>query len=368
MKGSVLLLTAALQFLLISFVHITIWFMRRKLDGRKHVLLIGSSLEDGILLADKLEKHSQGSYEVNGYLNVRDTERISEAMKEADIILLSSHVQGKERSLLIGDALRQGKEVLTVPDYGDVYLQGVDYQQIHDMWVLSIQPPSGNSVRKISKRVLDLVSASLLLICASPVMVLCSVLIGLTSPGPILYKQERTGLGGQTYQLYKFRSMIHNAESGTGPVLAIADDPRITRFGRFMRATRIDELPQLFNVLSGEMSMVGPRPEREHFIQKFVEQIPEYEYRLVVKPGITGYAQVMANYTTSVEDKLRYDCWYIQNQSLLVDIKILLQTVLVVLRKEQAIGVRKKDQGYEKKILKRLNLHNELAATSEEQK
>mgnify|MGYP002613633182 FL=1 len=158
----------------------------------------------------------------------------------------------------------------------------------------------------------------------------------------MLYSQERVGLYGKTFFVHKFCSMKQDAEAKCGPVLAAEGDPRITKFGRFMRATRLDELPQLFNVLKGEMSIVGPRPERPFFVKQFIAQKPEYDYRHNVKPGITGLAQIAGKYNTSAYDKLIYDLLYIQDVSVKTDLMIMLQTFKVLLTKSSTEGVQGK--------------------------
>ncbi|MFP3359114.1 sugar transferase, partial [Planococcus sp. SIMBA_143] len=167
---------------------------------------------------------------------------------------------------------------------------------------------------------------------------------------PALYKQERLGENENPYHIYKFRSMVEEAERLTGPALAIDNDPRITKVGRWIRSTRMDELPQLFNIIKGDMSLVGPRPERAFFINQFRADIPNYSYRMSVKPGLTGLAQTLSNYTTSVEDKLRYDVFYIKNYSLSLDLKILIQTLSVMLQRNQAEGIKNLDKDLEDKL------------------
>jgi lipopolysaccharide/colanic/teichoic acid biosynthesis glycosyltransferase len=171
----------------------------------------------------------------------------------------------------------------------------------------------------------------------APVMLIVGLLIKLTSPGPVLYHQQRVGKGGKTFTIHKFRSMRADAESKTGAVWAKSNDSRVTRFGRFMRRTRLDELPQLWNVLVGEMSLVGPRPERPEFVAKLTEQIPFYGLRHGVRPGLTGWAQVRYTYGASVEDaleKLQYDLFYIKHLRISFDLLILFWTMkTVVLRR-----------------------------------
>jgi len=169
-------------------------------------------------------------------------------------------------------------------------------------------------------------------------MLLLALMIRLDSPGPILYRQERVGLGGKPFTLLKFRSMRANAEA-LGPTWAEQRDPRVTRIGSFMRRTRMDELPQLINILRGEMSFIGPRPERPHFVEQLADAIPFYRERARVKPGLTGWAQVNYPYGASVEDakaKLSYDMYYVKNRSPLLDILILFSTVRVILFQEGA--------------------------------
>jgi len=237
------------------------------------------------------------------------------------------------------NAGRRNMEVVIVPDFYELYLADAEPQQIGDLLVYSLMPPQLTLPERVFKRLLDLAVSSLLLLMASPVMLVMFVLIPLTSRGKALYVQERIGLQEKPFPLYKFRSMVDGAETGTGPVLAGRNDTRVTRLGQWIRATRIDELPQLFNVLLGQMSLVGPRPERAFFINRFKEELPHYTYRLMVKPGLTGYAQVMAGYATTPSDKLRYDLMYIKRYSLLLDLKILFQTIRVVVQREQAKGV-----------------------------
>jgi len=184
------------------------------------------------------------------------------------------------------------------------------------------------------KRLVDIVIAAVGILLSWPIMVATAILIRLDSPGPILFRQERVGAHGRPFTVMKFRSMREDAEKHTGPVWATQDDPRITRIGNFLRKTRIDEIPQLFNVLAGSMSMVGPRPERPSFVEELGEKIPYFNQRHIVKPGITGWAQICYSYGNTLEDalqKLQYDLFYIKYQSTIFDLSILFNTVRTVL-------------------------------------
>jgi sugar transferase (PEP-CTERM system associated) len=201
-------------------------------------------------------------------------------------------------------------------------------------WLIFSEGFKSTPLRTVLKRLADLFLAVLLLLFAIPLVLLTAVAVRLESAGPILYRQDRMGSGGRAFQVLKFRSMKHGAEKKSGPTWATRNDPRVTRVGRIIRKLRIDELPQLFNVLRGEMSFVGPRPEREHFVRQLEQTIPYYGLRMVVRPGITGWAQVQHGYAGSADDsleKLKYDLYYIKNNNLLFDAWICFKTIWVVL-------------------------------------
>ena len=184
------------------------------------------------------------------------------------------------------------------------------------------------------KRFMDLVLSVLLFVTGLPFYIIFGLLIKLDSKGPVLFKQIRAGLQNSSFLLYKFRSMGFHAEADTGPIWTAQNDPRITKVGQFLRRFRFDEFPQLLNVLKGEMSLVGPRPERPFFVEKLKQEYPFYMRRLKVRPGITGWAQIKHPYDEQLEDvreKLRYDFYYIENVSLWLDLKIIIRTVRVML-------------------------------------
>jgi lipopolysaccharide/colanic/teichoic acid biosynthesis glycosyltransferase len=181
------------------------------------------------------------------------------------------------------------------------------------------------------KRVLDVAFSALMLLALSPVLILVSLGILLSMGWPVVFTQSRVGKDLSEFSVIKFRTMVKDAERVSGPVLAEEDDPRITAFGRFMRHYRLDELPQLINIIAGDMSFVGPRPERLFFVERFLKEIPGYRERFKVKPGATGLAQVSGSYATTPERKLKYDLIYMYHQNLLMDVQILAETVRVVL-------------------------------------
>ncbi|MBX7246246.1 MAG: exopolysaccharide biosynthesis polyprenyl glycosylphosphotransferase [Candidatus Sumerlaeaceae bacterium] len=179
----------------------------------------------------------------------------------------------------------------------------------------------------VFKRLLDVIVSLLVLILLSPILLLIALLVKVTSPGPVLYKQKRVGLDGRRFNIFKFRSMRLDAERDTGPVWASEDDERATAFGRFLRRNNLDELPQFLNVLRGDMSLVGPRPERPEFVKQFREEVPRYMGRHRVKSGMTGWAQINGlRGNTSIDERIKYDLYYIENWSFWLDLKIMLLT------------------------------------------
>ncbi|MFQ5823197.1 MAG: undecaprenyl-phosphate glucose phosphotransferase [bacterium] len=220
-----------------------------------------------------------------------------------------------------------------VPDLYDIVMGQARTNQIYGFPFIDIMPQFMPEWERKIKRLMDIVISSAIIIIISPLWLLIALAIKLDSKGPVLYKQQRVGKDGKEFTIYKFRSMIHKAESETGPRWAERKDPRITRVGRIIRRARLDEVPQFFNVLKGEMSLIGPRPERPYFVEKFKNQIPFYTRRLKVQPGITGWAQIKGEYDTSIENvktKLQYDLFYLENMSLRMDLKILLNTIYVM--------------------------------------
>lgn len=220
------------------------------------------------------------------------------------------------------------------PDYYDIIIGQARVNQLYGSPLIEILPELMPTWEKVIKRAADLFFSLFILLLFLPFGLLTALFIKLDSRGPVFYNQRRVGKNGKIYTMMKFRSMRQNAEKMTGPVWATWDDPRVTRFGRFMRRMRLDEFPQLINVIKGDMSWVGPRPERPHFVERFKADIPLYARRLHIRPGITGWAQIKGNYDQSIEDvkqKLNFDLFYLENMSLSLDLKIMLNTLYVML-------------------------------------
>ncbi len=263
--------------------------------------------------------------QLNDIINKYNAKEIIIALEKEDhdvLVDVISKTEGKNLNLKI------------VPDLYEILSGQARTSQIYGMPLIDIMPELMPEWEKKLKRLMDIFISFLILIVSSPVILLASIAIKIDSEGPIFFKQERLGQNGKLFNVHKFRSMIKDAEKYSGPVWSQKDDPRVTRMGKIIRRFRIDEIPQMYNVLKGEMSLVGPRPERAFFVEKLSQEIPYYKRRLKVRPGVTGWAQIKHKYDETIEDvkiKLRYDLFYIENMSIRMDFKILLRTVFVVL-------------------------------------
>ncbi len=237
------------------------------------------------------------------------------------------------------DCKLQGVRVVDIENHFERTLGQVRLESLSASWLIFGDGFGSGWVRAMTKRIFDIICASILIVLTLPVMLLTALLIVLEDGLPILYRQERVGLNGRLFDVVKFRSMGKDAEKDGQPRWATKSDDRVTRVGYFIRKLRIDELPQLFSVLGGSMSMVGPRPERPFFVDRLTQEIPFYAVRHSVKPGVTGWAQVRYQYGSTVEDaaeKLQYDLYYVKNHSLLLDIVVIFETIGVVLMRKGA--------------------------------
>lgn len=320
-----------------------------KMEDR--ILILGTQ-EMARRVAQEVLKRRGLGMKVVGFLD-EDGSRIGQSLVNPRIIGTYDQLQvvlAKERvdKVVIAALERRGRlpirEILGARAQGVEFIEGTRfYEQISGKVFLEDAKPSGfiyaegfnqSGFARWTKRMTGVLVSSAILILTFPLMILSAIAIKLDSPGSVFFRQERMGEEGKPFMLIKFRSMRRDAEAQSGPVWAAENDPRITRIGRIMRKLRLDELPQIFNVLKGEMSFVGPRPERPFFVSQLSEQIPFYSLRFAVKPGVTGWAQIRYPYGASVEDareKLRYDLYYIKNMSLLFDLSIIFQTVKIVL-------------------------------------
>jgi len=320
--------------------------------GQRNTLIIGYNPQ-AQKLADKIRQFPALGYRVIGFLSIKGEEdglkhghlhvwgglnklrSVVQRRKVEEVILSLGNLPQKRVMHIIGLLEQLPVSIKIEPDLYGLVMGQARTQQIYGFPLIEINPQIMQPWEKTVKRLMDVLFSLFFLILTLPVFILVALFIKLETPGPVFFKQKRVGKNGEAYTIYKFRTMIQHAEKYTGPVWAGKRDPRITRVGRFLRKTRIDEFPQFINVLAGEMSLVGPRPERAYFVEKLKREYPYYLRRLKVKPGITGWAQVKGEYDTSIEEakeKLAYDLYYIENMSLRMDLRILLYTIAVMLR------------------------------------
>ncbi len=305
---------------------------REVLDSISNAPALGIDIEAFVAVRNEnTGKEYQGikvegtTEQLNEIVQKYNAKEIIIALEKEDhdvLVDVISKTEGKNLSLKI------------VPDLYEILSGQARTSQIYGIPLIDIMPELMPEWEKKLKRLMDIIISLLILLVSSPVIVITAIAIKIDSIGPIFFKQERLGQNGKPFNVYKFRSMIKDAEKYTGPVWSQKDDPRVTRMGKVVRRVRIDEIPQMFNVLKGEMSLVGPRPERAFFVEKLSQEIPYYKRRLKVRPGVTGWAQIKHKYDETIEDvkiKLRYDLFYIENMSIRMDLKILLRTVFVVL-------------------------------------
>jgi sugar transferase (PEP-CTERM system associated) len=285
----------------------------------------------GVVAEDREEAEATG-FEVLGMLEELEQTIISVKPKRVIIAL-----RERRRQLPIDMLLHHRMRGVTIEEASSLYQKvtgRVPVESIHPSSLIFTDGFQQTLFRRISSRALDLLGAGLGIILCGPLMVAIGLAIKLSSPGPVFYRQRRVGLNGEEFDVLKFRSMRADAEKMSGPVWASEDDPRITKVGKILRKLRFDELPQFINVLRGEMSFVGPRPERPHFVEQLKQEVPFYDLRHSLRPGITGWAQVSYSYGATLDDskvKLEYDLFYIKNNSISFDCLIVFQTIKTVL-------------------------------------
>ena len=335
---SILLVAMVLQFVSLALWNRLCWRIEHAGMIPRRVLVMGTAAETHVLMS-RLRAHSYLKDHVQYVCQDYESGQWKEFMPDVDLVILSSDVPLVHKAAMLHYCQMNSKQVFIIPDFYEMYCSNVDLDKIDDIPVFRPRHLRPTTEQRIMKRCLDIVVALIATLCLIPVFVLVAIAIKLDGPGPVFFSQRRVGEQEKEFFIYKFRTMCLDAEKQSGPTLATVNDPRITRVGRFIRATRIDELPQLINVLIGNMSIVGPRPERAFFVEKLKKELPEYIHRSGVKPGITGMAQVYGKYNTTPYNKLIYDLIYIQNCSIVTDLVLMLKTVRVLLSKSYSEGV-----------------------------
>lgn len=303
-----------------------------------HDMLLIYGHKRGVGLKIKMDSRKD-KYNIRRLISIDEGyDAIVQEIPKHDAVILND-VPAEMRNDILKFCYRFRVRTYVAPKLTDIMLRGGKNITLFDTPLLLVKGTGLTPAQRVAKRGMDILLSAIAMLVAAPVMAVVAIAIKLEDGGPVFFKQKRMTRGGREFEILKFRSMIVDAEKYAGAVLATGDDPRITRVGKIIRATRLDEIPQILNILKGDMSIVGPRPERKVLADEICKEIPEFNYRLKVRGGLTGYAQIYGKYNTSSYDKLRLDLMYIENYSLLLDIKLIILTLRIIFSKESTEGI-----------------------------
>ena len=314
------------------------YFLKKNYPPARFICIYG---EEHNSLIGKLNNPKDLSMTIVDTINIKNIN-----YKELDVLfrnidgIITLDVHHPDKKKLFKVCYKKRLMIYDMPSITDMLIASGQILHIVDTPIIKANKFGPNAFEKIIKRVIDIIGSLVLLIVASPIMLLTAIAIKANDGGSIFYKQSRLTKDGKEFKIIKFRSMIMNAEDNTGVVFAKVDDNRITSVGKVIRKFRIDELPQMLNILKGEMSFVGPRPERIEIYDEITKTMPEFDYRLCVKAGLTGYAQIYGKYNTTLRDKLLLDLYYIEKYSLVEDIKLLILTLKVIFKPDASEGIK----------------------------
>ena len=313
-------------------------FVRDKFPVPRAIAIFG---EPNYEILEKIYKYRDILVTVEKKVDIKDInlDDLDDILDGYDRVI-TIDVDHNDKKLIFKKCYENRINVYDIPSISDTLIASGTIMHVIDTPIIRINKFGPSFLEGIIKRFIDIVCSLVLIVITSPVMLATAIAIKAYDKGDVFFRQERLTQDGKVFRIYKFRSMIMNAEKNTGAILAREGDNRITPVGRFIRKCRIDELPQLFNILKGDMTFVGPRPERPELFDEIVKEVPEFKYRLTVKAGLTGYAQIYGKYNTTMRDKLLLDIYYIENYSLITDIKLIIMTLKVIFIPESTEGVK----------------------------
>ena len=315
------------------------WIFKKLFPPHKITVLYEE--HDPISMLGKVQTR-RDRYRIKDVYRVDKTwEELCKIIDNSEAILIYD-VHSELRNKLLKYCYEKDVRLYLTPKISDILVRSSENIHLFDTPLLLSRNNGMSFEQKFFKRLMDIVVSLVVIVVTSPIMLLIAIAIKLYDRGPVFFKQKRCTLNGEVFEIHKFRSMIVDAEKEGLSIPASEKDPRITPVGNIIRATRLDELPQIFDILSGKMSLVGPRPERIEHVEKYTNDIPEFVYRLKVKGGLTGYAQIFGKYNTTAYDKIKLDLMYIQNYSILLDIKLILMTIKIIFMKESTEGFDEK--------------------------
>ena len=326
--------------LILSFfvllVYVFLWEMIcsmicHRLYDNGELIIIGSNKATMDAVKEKINPSLKGlDLDMSKSIRYSDKPAVRTAIRSNAEIFICPDVPEDVKSDIILSCAKYKTVVYVVPQFYEISLYRSRIINFNDLMVMLLDRMGLTFEQRIVKRIMDIIISLVAIILSAPVILICAIIIKASDGGPVFYRQERLTIHNKPYRIYKLRTMRTDAEAATGAVISGKDDPRVTKFGKFLRRSKLDEVPQFYNVLMGDMSIVGPRSERPEFVANFEKEIPGYSQRFAVKAGITGLAQVAGNYDTTPQDKLRYDLLYIKNYSVLQDMKIMFSTVRAI--------------------------------------
>lgn len=335
------LILAFAQCFIICLLILPMVNLYRKLFKPQRVLEVYSdeSKEKTEFMNDRPDK-----YKIMKSINISEgVEKICSIIPDYEAIVLND-IPSDPKNDILKECFRINKRVYFTPKISDIIGKHSENISLFDTPLYLCRNAGITASQRFTKRLFDILLSGIALVLLSPVLIITAIAIKIEDGGPIFFKQDRVTIGGKVFSILKFRSMIVDAEKDGRPHPAGEDDDRITKVGRLIRPTRIDELPQLINIIKGDMAIVGPRPERVEHVEKYTRDIPEFTFRLKVKGGLTGVAQVFGKYNTSPLSKLKMDMYYITNYSLLLDLQIIFETIKILVQKESTQGFSKEKQ------------------------
>ncbi|MFL2100928.1 sugar transferase [Desemzia sp. FAM 23991] len=340
---SVMFISFVISTIILFTWRVIVYKIYERYSGSKIVMVVGheENIKNAIFnIGQAKSKRHIVRYAVvsNYYTNIQKN------LDKVDIIYLTSDINKDEQSKIYNLLVSEKKKLFLTTSFENLLLVNPNIMNIEDESIIEVSNFEISQEDNLIKRLMDVIFSLFLIVLASPIMLVTAILVKVTSEGPVFYKQVRITKDGKEFNVLKFRSMSATAEKDSGPVLATSNDARVTTIGKYLRSLRIDELPQLFNVLKGDMSVVGPRPERPFFVEQFQKENPHYYLRHNVRAGITGYAQVYGKYASDFNSKLNFDLLYIKKYSLLLDVKIMLQTIKILFDKVSSKGLDEEEQ------------------------
>lgn len=335
---SVLLINLLVSIIILFIWRIFVYKLYEKVSGSKKVMIVGTK-EQVASAVFNFENSKSKRHKVTIAVLSDFYKNVASHLDKVDIVYVASKIDNEEKIKIYDLLIKEGKKLFVNTNFENLILVNPNIMNIEDESIIEISDFKIPSEDGLIKRIIDILFSIILLVITSPILLITAILIKVTSPGPVLYKQVRITKNGNEFNILKFRTMSATAEKESGPVLAKSNDSRVTPLGKYLRSLRIDELPQLINVLLGDMSVVGPRPERPFFVDQFKKQNSSYYLRHNVRAGITGYAQVYGKYATDFNSKLNFDLLYIKKYTLLLDVKIMLQTIKILFDKISSAGL-----------------------------